>query len=332
MPRSDEQDYRVFLGSEAFDPKEAAPQARRRAAAARRRRAARAARTDAPARDEAAPEPTIVQFERALNSADIERLRTDYGLGLERFLPNLAFLEALGSETLERLRQDFLVRETMPLDPARKLAPGIAGDVAQFSAALLKEADPGVVEAGLAAVGATDVEIRDDRSAGGHLIARFALDDQARLAEVADLEEVIWIEPVGEDTGDNTEASHTIQTATLDGHPIWDRALDYFEGWFDGDAGRMERTLHPDLAKRSPDDAPAPGELEKLTAREMIEATAKGIGKTRDVPDRGIEVEVEHLHREIANVTVRSAVYVEYLHLVRTREGWKIVNALWQHP
>jgi hypothetical protein len=54
-------------------------------------------------------------------------------------------------------------------------------------------------------------------------------------------------------------------------------ALDYFEGWFDGDAARMERTLHPNLAKRSPDDAPAPGELEKLTAREMIEATAKGV-------------------------------------------------------
>jgi hypothetical protein len=64
----------------------------------------------------------------------------------------------------------------------------------------------------------------------------------------------------------------------------------------------------------------------------MIEATAKGVGKTRDVPDRGIEVEVEHVHREIANVTVRSAVYVECLHLVRTREGWKIINALWQHP
>jgi hypothetical protein len=41
-------------------------------------------------------------------------------------------------------------------------------------------------------------------------------------------------------------------------------------------------------------------------------------------------VEVEHAHREIANVTVRCAVYVEYLHLVRTREGWRIitVNAL----
>ena len=28
-------------------------------------------------------------------------------------------------------------------------------------------------------------------------------------------------------------------------------ALDYFEGWFDGDAARIERALHPELAKRS---------------------------------------------------------------------------------
>jgi hypothetical protein len=28
-------------------------------------------------------------------------------------------------------------------------------------------------------------------------------------------------------------------------------ALDYYEGWFDGDAARMERALHPELVKRS---------------------------------------------------------------------------------
>jgi hypothetical protein len=27
-------------------------------------------------------------------------------------------------------------------------------------------------------------------------------------------------------------------------------ALDYIEGWYTGDAARMERALHPDLAKR----------------------------------------------------------------------------------
>ena len=48
--------------------------------------------------------------------------------------------------------------------------------------------------------------------------------------------------------------------------------LDYFEGWFDGDAGvRMERALHPDLAKRSLEKDGQT--LDKISAEWMIEAT-----------------------------------------------------------
>jgi hypothetical protein len=50
----------------------------------------------------------------------------------------------------------------------------------------------------------------------------------------------------------------------------------------------------------------------------MVEATARGEGQREDPGDRRIEVEVEHLHGTIANATVRSAVYVEYLQLVHT--------------
>ena len=46
--------------------------------------------------------------------------------------------------------------------------------------------------------------------------------------------------------------------------------------------------------------------------------------------DRRIEVEVEDVYGTIASATVRSAVYREYVQLVRTPEGWKIVNALWE--
>ena len=104
--------------------------------------------------------------------------------------------------------------------------------------------------------------------------------------------------------------------------------LDYFEGWFDGDAGRMERALHPGLAKRSLDQDGRT--LNETTAQWMIAATGEGVGKERDPGDRGIVVEVEDIHGTIANVTVRSAVYREYVQLVRTPEGWKIVNALWE--
>jgi Putative lumazine-binding len=106
-------------------------------------------------------------------------------------------------------------------------------------------------------------------------------------------------------------------------------ALDYYEGWFDGEPARMERALHPDLVKRSlAEDGMS---VETVSARQMIEATAKGVGLTRDPGERArdIQIHVDHVYRDIATVTVTSAIYVDYLQLARTRDGWKIVNVLW---
>ena len=108
---------------------------------------------------------------------------------------------------------------------------------------------------------------------------------------------------------------------------ITQTVLDYFEGWFDGDAARMERALHPGLAKRSLEKDGR--SLNETTAAWMIDATARGIGRGRDPGDRRIEVDVEDVYGAIASVTVRSAVYREYVQLARTGEGWRIVNTLW---
>ena len=106
--------------------------------------------------------------------------------------------------------------------------------------------------------------------------------------------------------------------------PITRVALDYFEGWFDGDVERMTRALHPELVKRGA------GERLGITTKErMLELTAAGAGAD-DGRDRRIDVDVVDVHDDIASVTVRSAVYREYLHLVRTSEGWRIANALWR--
>jgi len=100
-------------------------------------------------------------------------------------------------------------------------------------------------------------------------------------------------------------------------------ALDYFEGWFDGDAERMERALHPALAKRGPT-------LRTTTREQMVAWTAEGEGRALDPgPGRRIDVTVVDVHGDIASAVVESDVYREYLHLVRTDDGWKIVNALW---
>jgi ketosteroid isomerase-like protein len=99
---------------------------------------------------------------------------------------------------------------------------------------------------------------------------------------------------------------------------------DYFEGWFDGDPVRMERALHKDLVKRRAGD-----ELGVTTKERMLELTRRGDGK-EDAADRTLDIEVEDVYEDIASVTVCSAVYHEYVQLVRTRDGWKIANALWQ--
>jgi hypothetical protein len=110
-------------------------------------------------------------------------------------------------------------------------------------------------------------------------------------------------------------------------------AHDYFEGWFDGDVARMERALHRDLVKRSflRDQAST---LSFVTAAQMITWTGDGEGVqvATGLADRTIEVEVLDVKHDIASVLVRSEPYYEYIHLVRTRDGWKVANALWCTP
>jgi hypothetical protein len=107
--------------------------------------------------------------------------------------------------------------------------------------------------------------------------------------------------------------------------------LDYFEGWFEGDAARMDRALHPGLAKHSIDQGPTRSNgLDLTTKQEMVEATRHGMGRTRDVPDRAIRIDIASVSGDIASVIVHSAVYVEYAPLARTDDGWRITGTLWR--
>lgn len=107
--------------------------------------------------------------------------------------------------------------------------------------------------------------------------------------------------------------------------------LDYFEGWFDGDVARMDRALHPGLAKHAlGQDRNRSASLDVTTKDEMVEATRLGWGRQRDVPDRAIRIDIASVSGGIASAIVHSAVYVEYVLLVRTAEGWRITGALWR--
>jgi len=107
--------------------------------------------------------------------------------------------------------------------------------------------------------------------------------------------------------------------------------MDYVEGCFEGDAGRMKRALHPELVKRCRGiEGDDPDALETLSAREMIDATADGEGRHEDAADRRIEIRIDHLSGGIASVQCFCHRYVDLLHLIDMPDGWKIVNAAWR--
>jgi hypothetical protein len=95
--------------------------------------------------------------------------------------------------------------------------------------------------------------------------------------------------------------------------------LDHVESWFDGDAARMEGVLHPRYSA-----------LEQLTAQDLIELTAKGMGRDEDAVDREIKIDITYLNGDTARAVCLSHRYVEVVQLVRTPEGWKILNGTWQ--
>jgi putative lumazine-binding protein len=107
--------------------------------------------------------------------------------------------------------------------------------------------------------------------------------------------------------------------------------LDYFEGWFDGDVDRMDRALHPGLAKHAiGQDRDRSETLDVTTKDEMVEATRLGAGRQRDSSDRAIRIDILSVSGDIACVSVHSTVYVEYALLARTSDGWRITGTLWR--
>lgn len=108
-------------------------------------------------------------------------------------------------------------------------------------------------------------------------------------------------------------------------------ALDYIEGWFEGNAGRMEQALHPELVKRTFAVNPATGEpaLQNLNKATMVEYTEKGGGKGVPADKRGIKVAILDVFRDIATVRVESVSFIDYLQLAKAGDRWQIVNVLW---
>ncbi len=80
--------------------------------------------------------------------------------------------------------------------------------------------------------------------------------------------------------------------SAADSSAIRAAALDYIEGWYEGDAERMERAVHPDLAKRIVFRFSDGDEITETDAKALIKQTERGGGSGTPEEERRTEVRI----------------------------------------
>jgi hypothetical protein len=103
-------------------------------------------------------------------------------------------------------------------------------------------------------------------------------------------------------------------------------ALDYAESWYAGDADQMRRALHPELAKRIARN----GTLDQMNAEKLIAGVAAGHG-TKTPKERQLkDVKILDVFSNTASVRLEMSGWIDYMHLAKFGDEWKIVNVLWE--
>ena len=109
-------------------------------------------------------------------------------------------------------------------------------------------------------------------------------------------------------------------------------ALNYIEGWYEGSAERMERALHPELAKRmvSTDANSNRSRLSQMSAMTLVQSTRAGGGKKTPVDQQLKDVAILDIYNNAASVKIVASGWIDFLHMAKWNGEWKIVNVLWE--
>lgn len=120
--------------------------------------------------------------------------------------------------------------------------------------------------------------------------------------------------------------------SAADSSAIRQAALDYIEGWYEGSAERMERAVHPDLAKRIVgSDARGRSSLGHQSAMTLVQNTRRGGGKETPAAEQRKDVRILDIFNNSASVRIDASTWIDYLHVAKWNGRWVIVNVLWEN-
>jgi hypothetical protein len=121
------------------------------------------------------------------------------------------------------------------------------------------------------------------------------------------------------------------QTAA-DSSAIRATALDYVEGWYEGNGERMSRAVHPELVKRIvvSDTATKHSVIQTMGASALVNGARRGWGKETPADRRQKEVTILDIFGNAASVKAVMADWIDYLQIAKVDGRWVIVNVLWE--
>lgn len=117
-----------------------------------------------------------------------------------------------------------------------------------------------------------------------------------------------------------------------DGEGVRQAVLDYVEGIYEVNPGRIERSVHPDMAKRGfarKQEGDGYDYLE-MNFQQLVDLSRRYNADRRLAPDAPKEVVVLELLDQTATAKLTAVWGVDYLHLAKFDGRWKIINVLWQ--
>lgn len=128
-----------------------------------------------------------------------------------------------------------------------------------------------------------------------------------------------------------TAAKPEVEAGNSEAAAIKQAALDYIEGWYNGDAERMERALHPELAKRIVNTDPKSGRsrLDQMSALSLVQGTRRRAGQPAP-KEQQKDVTILDVFGGAASVKIVASDWIDYLHLGKFNGRWVIVNVLWE--
>ena len=109
-------------------------------------------------------------------------------------------------------------------------------------------------------------------------------------------------------------------------------ATDYCESWYEGSAEKIERAVHPDLAKRivRTDPQSKNSRLDHMGAMRLFLGVRAGSGKSTPKEKQLKDVTVLDVFGNTASVKAVMSDWVDYMHIARFNGRWVIVNVLWE--